>query len=98
MLHHIHKDKHVFVLGAKKMLTRGFIRRRWPLLLGFVPFVICLYMLAGCGGGDSTKPAALDQAQQQKAKEYMKGYRDQLIAEAKNQAQAKAKAKDATKK
>jgi hypothetical protein len=54
-------------------------------------------MLTGCGGEDSTKPAAIDQTQQKKAQEYMKNYREQIIAASKEQAKAKGKAKDATK-
>ncbi len=73
------------------MLTRRFIRRRWPLLLGFVPFVSCLYMLTGCGGGESTKPAAKPQ-ELQKAQEYNASYREKIIAANKEKAKAKAEA------
>lgn len=76
---------------------RRFMRSRWPLLLGLVPGVVGLYMLAGCGGESSTKPAAIDATQQKKVQEQLGGgYREQLIAEAKSR--AKAKAKDGTKK
>jgi hypothetical protein len=54
--------------------------------------------LVGCGDGDSaSKPAPLDKAQQQKVQQYLGGYKQQLIAEAKKQAEAKAQAKKAGK-
>jgi len=72
------------------------IRTRRYLLLGLVPAAICLYLLAGCGGESSTKPAGLDDTQRKKMQEYMGGYKESLIAEAKSR--AKAKSKDAEKK
>jgi len=76
------------------MLARvHFMRCRWPFLLGFVPAVVCLYMLAGCGGESSTKPAPVDQAQQKKAQEYMAGYREQIIDSNKEKAKAKGAVK-----
>ncbi len=81
------------------MLTSGrFIQRRWRLLLGLVPVVICLCLVTGCGVGDSTKPAGIDPAQQKNVQEHLgKGYRESLIAEAKSSAKAKAAEKDAAK-
>ena len=75
------------------MLTRGrFLRRRWYLLLGFVPLVICLYMVTGCGGEDRTKPAGNPQELQKKAQEYNATYREKIIAANKERAKAKAEA------
>jgi hypothetical protein len=55
-------------------------------------------LLFGCGfGEDSSKPAPVDQTQQKKVQQYLGSYKEQLIAEAKNQA-AKAKAASAAKK
>jgi hypothetical protein len=54
--------------------------------------------VAGCGDADSaSKPAPIDKAQQQKVQQYLGGYKEQLIAEAKKQAEAKAQAKKAGK-
>jgi hypothetical protein len=75
------------------MLTRGrFIRRRWYLPLGFVPLVICLFMLTGCGGGDSTKPAGNTEELQKKAQDYNASYREKIIAANKEKVKAKAEA------
>jgi hypothetical protein len=49
-------------------------------------------LAAGCGSGDASQPAPVDAAQAKKAQQYMANYKEQLIAEAKNQAKAKAKA------
>jgi hypothetical protein len=70
--------------------------RRWGcrFLLVLALGIPCL--IAGCGDGGGTQPAGFDEAQKQKVKEYLGGYREQLIAEAKSK--AKAKAKDAVKK
>jgi hypothetical protein len=54
-------------------------------------------LVAGCGGGDSSKPAPVDQAQMKKAQQYLGNYREQMIAANKAQAQAKAKSKQAEK-
>ena len=70
----------------------------WHLLLGLVPGVVCLCVLAGCGGESSNKPAAIDATQQKKVQEYLGGYRESLIAEAKSRAKTKSGAKDAVKK
>jgi hypothetical protein len=55
--------------------------------------------LAGCGDGDSaSRPASIDKVQQQQVQQHLgAGYREQLIAEAKKQAEAKAQAKKAGK-
>jgi hypothetical protein len=59
-----------------------------------MPAVICLYSLTGCGGGESsTKPVAVEQAQQKKAQEYLGGYREQIIAANKEKAKAEAEAR-----
>jgi hypothetical protein len=58
-----------------------------PLLALIVP---CL--VAGCDEG-SSKPAPIDAAQTKKAQEYMSSYRDQMIADNKAKAAAKAAAK-----
>jgi hypothetical protein len=47
-------------------------------------------LVAGCGGGDTSKPAPVDEAQAKKAQAYMSNYREQIIAD--NKAKAKAKA------
>jgi hypothetical protein len=49
--------------------------------------------LAGCGESGSA-PAPVDAAQQQKVQNYMSGYREQIIAD--NKAKAKAKANPKT--
>ena len=55
-------------------------RREGCLLLGVAAGIAGL--VAGCGDGDSSKPASIDVEQQKKVQQYMgKGYRDQLIAE-----------------
>jgi hypothetical protein len=54
--------------------------------------------VVGCGDGDSSKPAPLAKEQQQKVQQYLGGYKEQLIAQSKKQqAQAKAQAKQAGK-
>jgi hypothetical protein len=53
--------------------------------------------VVGCGEGDSSKPAPINKEQQQKVQQYLGGYKEQLIAEAKKQAEAKAQAKKAGK-
>jgi hypothetical protein len=51
-------------------------------------------LLVGCGGGDGgSKPAPVDAAQSKKVQQYMAGYRDQIIADNKAKAKAKAEAK-----
>ena len=44
----------------------------------------------GCGGGESSQMAPVDAAQTKKAQQYLSNYREQMIAE--NKAKAKAKA------
>jgi hypothetical protein len=60
-----------------------------PLFLVLALITPCL--VAGCGG-DSSKPAPVDAEQAKKVQQHLGGYREQLIAEAKSQAQAKTKA------
>ena len=68
----------------------------------FSALAACLpFLLIGCGLGESgSQPAPIDKSQQQKVQQYLGGYREQLISEAKNQAKLKANAKatDAEKK
>ncbi len=72
-------------------------RREGCLLLGVAAGIAGL--VAGCGDGDSSKPASINVEQQKQVQQHLgKGYRDQLIAEAKSQAEAKAKANNAKKK
>jgi hypothetical protein len=63
------------------------------LLLTLALSIPCL--VVGCGGEGSSKPAPVDGAQEQKVQQYFGGYKQQLIAEAKKQAVAKAQAKNA---
>ncbi len=70
-------------------------RYRFGLPFPFLVAVAGLGLLAGCGGGDSSKPAPVDQAVMKKKQEYMANYREQMIAA--NKAQAKAKARPAEK-
>ncbi len=72
-------------------------RRKWWLLPGLVPVAFGLALSPGCGdGGDAAKPAGDAKAQQKKAQEYNKNYRDQLIAESKARAKLKGAASKAT--
>jgi hypothetical protein len=50
-------------------------------------------LVVGCGAGDSDKPAPVDAVQAKKAQAYMAGYRDQIIADNKAKAKAKAEGK-----
>jgi hypothetical protein len=89
-----------YLVGDPGMPTCGRCSRRWGqrrLGFGFVFAVAGLGLMAGCGGGDSSKPAPVDQAQMKKAQAYLGNYREQMIAANKAQAQAKAKAKQAEK-
>jgi hypothetical protein len=64
-------------------------RRRMRTHLLLVLGLIALCWAAGCGGDTST-PAQVDAAQAKKVQQALgRGYRDQLIAEAKKQAEAK---------
>jgi hypothetical protein len=54
------------------------------LVLGFP------YLIAGCGDGAGDKPAPINAEQGKKVQQYMAGYREQMIAD--NKAKAKAKA------
>jgi hypothetical protein len=51
------------------------------------------WLVGGCGGDESAKPAPVDAAQAKKAQEYMANYREQIIADNKAKAKAKAEAK-----
>ncbi len=64
-------------------------RRRIGLHLPVMLALALPSLMAGCGGGGSA-PAPVDAAQTKKVQEYMKSYKQQLIAEAKAQAKAKA--------
>jgi hypothetical protein len=50
-------------------------------------------LVVGYGCGEDSKPAPVDAAQAKKAQQYMANYREQLIAESKKQANAKAAGK-----
>jgi hypothetical protein len=50
-------------------------------------------LAVGCGGNDSSKPAPVDTTQAKKAQDYMRNYREQIIADNKAKAQAKAAGK-----
>jgi hypothetical protein len=78
--------KEIFLMAAHDL------RRRMGahLFIMLALFIPCL--MVGCGGVDGSKPAPVDAAQAKKAQQYMANYREQLIAESKKQAQAKAKA------
>ncbi len=58
------------------------------LLVALALGIACL--VVGCESGDSSKPAPVDAAQGKKVQEYMTSYREQIIAD--NKAKAKAKA------
>lgn len=78
------------------MPTRGaFVRSGCHFPLGFAVALCTILLLSGCGGGDTSKPAPVDQAQMKKAQEYLGSYREQMVAA--NKAQSKAKAKPAEK-
>jgi hypothetical protein len=66
-------------------------RRRMGAL--FLPVVALLipWPVAGCGG--DSQPAPVDVAQAKKAQAYMANYREQIIADNKAKAKAKAAAK-----
>jgi len=70
------------------------VRSRLHLPLAFAAAVVSTYLVAGCGGEDSSKPAPVDQAQMKKAQEYMSNYREQMVAAHKAQAKSKAKPAD----
>src|SRR4051794_18826557 len=58
--------------GEPGMLTRGAFVRCWRHFApGCAAAVVSLFLLSGCGGGDTSKPAPVDQAQMKKAQEYM---------------------------
>ncbi len=50
-------------------------------------------LVVGCAGGDGSKPANVDVAQEKKVQQYMTSYREQIIADNKAKAKAKAEAK-----
>jgi hypothetical protein len=50
-------------------------------------------LVAGCGDGGDSKPAPVDAALAKKAREYMANYREQIIADNKAKAKAKAEGK-----
>ena len=56
----------------------------FPLALG-IPWLVI-----GCGGGEGSQQVPVDAAQTKKAQQYLSNYREQMIAE--NKAKAKAKA------
>ena len=56
--------------------------------------VLCIpCLVVGCGGGDTSKPAPVEAEQGKKVQQYMQNYRDQIIADNKAKAAAKAGAK-----
>jgi len=64
---------------------------------GWRPLTLCnaavaasVLLVAGCGGGDSSKPAPVDQAQMKKAQEYMANYREEMVNAHKGKPRGKA--------
>jgi hypothetical protein len=54
------------------------------------------WLMIGCGDAESgSKPTTISKEQQALVQQHLGGYKEQLIAEAKKQAQAKAQAKAA---
>jgi hypothetical protein len=63
--------------------------------LCFAAAFVGLWLLPGCGDGDSAKPAPVDKAQMKKAQEHLGSYREQMIAANKGKTKAKAAEKPA---
>jgi len=68
-------------------------RRRIGVLAIAVLALAIPCLAAGCGGRDEAKPAPIEAAQAKKAQDYMANYREQMIAENKAKAKAKAEGK-----
>jgi hypothetical protein len=67
-------------------------RRMGALFLPVVALMIP-WPVAGCGDGGDAKPAPVDATQAKKAQQYMANYREQIIADNKAKAKAKAEGK-----
>jgi hypothetical protein len=75
------------------MSVRQFGRRVEAHLLFILALGIPCFLI-GCGDADSgSKPTTISKEQQQQVQQHLGGYRQQLIDEAKKQAQAKAQEK-----
>jgi 3-deoxy-D-arabino-heptulosonate 7-phosphate (DAHP) synthase class II len=86
-----HHDQGDFIMAAHDRRCR--VGAQLLLVLAFGS--PCL--VVGCGGGGGDAAAPVDAAQEKKVQKYMTGYRDQIIADNKAKAKAKAAGKVAEK-
>ena len=67
-------------------------RRMGAIILAVLALVLPCAVV-GCGGAGGDSPAPVDSAQVKKAQSYMSNYREQIIADNKAKAKAKAEGK-----